>query len=380
MRYTPGLNQQLALQERMREALDGARRIHLATAYARSSGTSKLLQLVPPRGSRAVLGLGFGISDPLAIDQLDDAGIEVRVVPDGAIAASSFHPKLSLVERRGELRTISGSANLTGPGWTTNVEQFEELTFPDPSAQADRQRERYELIWEHGVPLSLLRRTGDWDRYRQRARDRRLLEREDRRRLTRLQASTGQLVGSLARRSTRAAPGYLGITNDDWWQLQLHLRDQTDRALFWRRNTKGFKALATGGVFFHLVKDPSAPEELRAIRGYSIYPGDYEVGFAAELFRHYGRLLGVGDLHELHERLSIPPGGQIGVIHLASLTELDRPVTLDELRANGVAFARNIVSGRSLSLEEVATVFELGGLGVGDGVLLAAEHRAAPWH
>src|SRR6056297_3172382 len=156
------------------------------------------------------------------------------------------------------------------------------MAVPTPTSPPQRrhlqdQRERYELVWEHGTQLNLLRRSGDWDRYRQRARDRRLLEREDRRKLTRLQASTGQLIGSLARRSTRAAPGYIGITNGDWWELQLHLRDQTDRALFWRRNTKGFKALATGGVFFHLVKDRSVPEELRAIRGYSVYPGDYEV-------------------------------------------------------------------------------------------------------
>ena len=380
MRYAPGLNQQVALQTRMRAAFDGAQRVHIAAAYAKSSGTSKLLQLEPPRGSRAVVGLGFGISDPLAVEQLDDAGIDVRVVGDGAVSASTFHPKLYLVERRGELRAISGSANLTGPGWTTNVEQFEELSFPDPSMEADGQRERYELVWEHGTPLSLLRRSGDWDRYRQRARDRRLLEREDRRRLTRLQASTGQLIGSLARRSTRAAPGYIGITNGDWWELQLHLRDQTDRALFWRRNTNNFKALATGGVFFHLVKDPSVPEELRAIRGYSVYPGEYEVGFAAELFRRYNRLLGVADLHELHHRLNIEPGAQIGVIHLESMTELDRPVTLDELRANDIAFAQNIVSGRSLSLEEVATVFELGGLGVPDDVLIAAEDGATEWH
>ncbi len=167
----------------------------------------------------------------------------------------TFHPKPYLVERHRELRTISGSANLTGPGWTRNVEQFEELSFPDPSVEADRQRERYERVWEHGTPLSLLRRSGDLDRYRQRARDRRLLEREDRRRLTRLQASTGQLVGSLARRATRASPGYLGSTNGDWWEVQLHLRDQTDRTLFWRRNTKNFEALATGGVFFGLARE-----------------------------------------------------------------------------------------------------------------------------
>jgi HKD family nuclease len=227
MRYEPGLNQQVALQERMREAFSGARRVHLAAAYAKSSGTSKLLQLEPPQGSRAVVGLGFGITDPLAVEQLEAAGIDVRVVADGAVSASTFHPKLYLVERAGELRTISGSANLTGPAWTTNVEQYEELSFGDPSAEADTQRERYELVWQHGTELGVLRRSGDWDRYRQRARDRRLLEREDRRRLTRLQASTGQLIGTLARRSTRAAPGYIGITNGDWWELQLRLIPDT---------------------------------------------------------------------------------------------------------------------------------------------------------
>jgi hypothetical protein len=64
-------------------------------------------------------------------------------------------------------------------------------------------------------------------------------------------------------------------------------------------------------------------------------------------------------------RLNIQPGGQIGVIYLDSITELDRPVTLEELRADGVAFAQNIVSGgKSLTLDQVATVLELGGLGV----------------
>ena len=48
-------------------------------------------------------------------------------------------------------------------------------------------------------------------------------------------------------------------------------------------------------------------------------------------------------------------------------------MTLLELRDNGVAFARNIVSGRGLSLAEVATLFELGGLGVPDRQMLAAE-------
>jgi len=379
VRYRPGLNQQVVFEERMNDALSGARRLHVAAAYARSSGSAKLLKLDPPPGSRAVIGLGFGITDPMAVEQLDSAGFDVRVVPDGAVAASQFHPKLYLVEREQELRTLSGSANLTGPAWVANVEQFEELIFPDPSSDADAQRERYELVWDHGSALRDLRRSGEWERYRQRARDRRMLEREDRRRLTRLQASTGQLLGALARRETRRNPGYIGITNGDWWELQLGLRDQTDRALFWRRNTKGFKALARGGVFFHLVKDATVPEPLRSIRGYSIYPGEYEVGDARAMFRRFGRQLGVESIAELYDRLDLAPGATIGVIHLESLIELDRPVTLEELRANRVPFAQNIVSGRSLTLDEVATVFELGGLGVPDEVDQAAEDRAGGW-
>lgn len=177
----------------------------------------------------------------------------------------------------------------------------------------------------------------------------------------------------LARRPTRTAPGYLAVTNDRWWELQLGLRDQTDVALFWRRNTKDFRALEPGGVVFHLVKDPVAAEELRAVRGFSTYDGTYEVDDAAQAFHRHGALLGVTTLAELHERLSIEPGLAIGIIHLHELTEFERPVTLLELRDNGVAFARNIVSGRGLSLAEVATLFELGGLGVPDTQLLAAE-------
>lgn len=375
--YRPGLNATGSLAERMGAAFAGATRAHVGVAYAKASGVANLLRLDPPRGSRAVVGLGFGLTDPLAVEQLEQAGLDVRVVPDSReLAASQFHPKLYLVERPGSLTALSGSANLTAAGWRTNVEQFEELTVADPSDQAETQRARFELVWDHGVPVDLLRRDGGWERYRQRARDRRLLDREDKRRLARLHATTGQLVGQLARRATRRAPGYIGITNDEWWELQLNLRDQTDRALFWRRNVKDFRALATGGVFFHLVKDSHAPEHHRAIRGYSIYPGEYEVGDAQALHRRFGLLLGVHSLSELHHRLDLQPGSPIGVIHLESLIELDRPVTLEELRANGIEFARNIVSGKTLDLEQVATVFELGGLGVPDDVALAAERSA----
>jgi hypothetical protein len=180
------------------------------------------------------------------------------------------------------------------------------------------------------------------------------------------------MLTQLAGRDTRRSRGYVGITHPEWWQLQLHLRDQADRALFWRRNTLEFQALANGGLFFHLVKHPMGKEALRAIEGFSVYPGVYETAPAEELWRAYGFLLGVERLSQLYDRLGVEPGRELGVIHLEGLTQLERPVTLDELRSSGVPFAPNIVSGRSLSMEEIAVILELGGLGISD-VALAAE-------
>lgn len=374
LRYRPGLNTQIPLQKRLEAALSGAARLELAVAYARTSGTGPLLRAALSRGSRAVIGLGFGLSDPPAIEQLASAGMDVRLVTDSARStAEQFHPKLYLASRSRELVVLSGSANLTGGGLARNVEQYEELVLPDPSPEADRQRERFEALWDLGLSLDALRRSGDWDEYRQRAKDRRLLEAEDRRRLLRVHADTGRLLGQLARRDTRRNPGYLGITHPEWWNLQLRLRAQADRALFWRRNTNEFKALAAGGLFFHLVNDPTGREELRAIRGFSVYAGVFETDPAESLWRRYGELLGVDRLGQLYERLNVEPGRLLGVIHLEDLTELDRWVTLEELRANGVSFARNIVSGRGLDLDETATILELGGLGVRAAREVAAE-------
>lgn len=110
-----------------------------------------------------------------------------------------------------------------------------------------------------------------------------------------------------------------------------------------------------------------------------MYPGVYEVGDVRELFGRYGLLLGVSSLVELYSRLDLQPGAAGGVIHLEDITEFERPVTLRVLRDEGVSFARNIVSGRSLSLEDVATIFELAGLGVPDDADLAAEGPAERW-
>jgi hypothetical protein len=127
-------------------------------------------------------------------------------------------------------------------------------------------------------------------------------------------------------------------------------------------------------VAYGLISNVEQYEELRSVMGYSVYPGTYEVGAPPDRWRRYSQLLGVHAPGEIYERLEVRSGRLIGVIHLEQLTELDRPVPLAELRANGVAFAPNIVSGRAaLTLEEVAIVVELGGLGASGSIAAAAD-------
>lgn len=287
MKYRAGLNEEIGFGQRLEVALRGARQFDLAVAYAKVSGAARLLSEEIPAG-RAVVGLGFGLTDPPAVEQLAAAGMDVKCVVDAdGLPASRFHPKLYLAARAGTLTVLSGSADLTSGGMGYNVEQYEEFELSDPSAAADQQRERFERIWQHGTPLIDLRRSGDWDAYRGRARSRRLLERENRQRLLRIEAATGRLLGGLARRQTRAAPSYVGITDPAWWSLQIAQRDISDIALFWRRNTNRFRALDPGGIFFHLVRDTSGVEDRRSIRGFSHYRGQYEVADGAALWRRY---------------------------------------------------------------------------------------------
>ena len=358
-----GLNQDAPLAERMSEAIKGSRRLHLAAAYAKSSGVGELLALDLPKSSRMVLGLGFGLTDPAAVDRLDEAGFDVRVVPDGAMSASAFHPKLSLIERPGELITISGSANLTGGGWRTNVEQFEELHFDDPSREADDQRWRFEHLWDRGHALRAMRRQGAWDRYRDTFRDRRRLEREFRKEATRLEVETGSLIGRLANAADRrsSAPGWIGRTNPEWWDFQVECLDQSDTAAFGRGDTRRFRKLQDEGLFFHFVKRGKGVPTY-AIEGWSVYSGHYEVGAVDSLWRQHGPTLGATTKSGLLKILKPNKNGQIGVIHLLHLTEFVRPISDADLRTHGVLFDRHIEGGRGLTLEEVGVILRLSGL------------------
>lgn len=80
-------------------------------------------------------------------------------------------------------------------------------------------------------------------------------------------------------------------------------------------------------------------------------------------------------MSELYGRLDVRPGRLIGVIHLDQIT--DQAVPLSTLRAHGIPFARNMVSGRTLSLEEVAAVLVLGGLAISSAQALVDQAAEA---
>ena len=162
----PRLAPQAPLSERLGRALRRADRLDIAVAYVKSSGVRWLEQRLPAE-SRLVVGTGFAITDPDAVERLAALGANVRVVLDSAeLVASTFHPKLYLVEDEARLSVFAGSGNLTAGGLKANVEQYEEIALPIRSALARAHRGRFASAWESGSPLADAQEAGAWERYR----------------------------------------------------------------------------------------------------------------------------------------------------------------------------------------------------------------------
>jgi hypothetical protein len=135
-----------------------------------------------PQRSRFVIGTGFGLTEPEAVEELDEKGAAVRIVIGSQlldVGASAFHPKLYLVRRNDELIVFSGSANLTGGGLQNNVEQYEELRVPLGSPVAATHAQRFASLFDLGHRLSELRESGAWEAYRSFANLRRAREKSD---------------------------------------------------------------------------------------------------------------------------------------------------------------------------------------------------------
>jgi len=108
----------------LRELLGSSEETLLATAYVRRSGVDlikdELKRLCKAGGSARVLTtFDFGLTEPTALEQLEDLGAQVRVAQLGGRA---YHPKIYLGRSSDSFRVLVGSANLTACGLLKNVE------------------------------------------------------------------------------------------------------------------------------------------------------------------------------------------------------------------------------------------------------------------
>ena len=354
MHYRPGLNELGPLGVRLRNVLANAESVDFAVAYAKASGVYSLIPELPVQ-VRAVIGLGFGLTDPEAVERLADHGVEVRVVADGTLAASQFHPKLYLVTSGSDIVVFSGSANLTAGGLESNVEQFEELTFGLGTPGAHLQAERFDHLWDIGRPLLDVQQSGEWKRYARIVAARRSFERT----LRRVKPGSKGGAGSVySARKPGRVPGWLGLASYLWWDNQRTM-DHLDGPVFMRRAGSGqFTRLEAGGLFFYLISRPGQAEEERTVEGFSEYNDDFEFSTRRASWERYRHRVGY---RTWPDYVQGDPDERLGLILLERIHVLARPLTLHELRANRVPFPANVQQGRGLSGGEVATVLGLAG-------------------
>src|SRR4051794_2683946 len=118
---TPRLNPESPLWSRLRDALTDAQEFDVAVAYAKTSGVQLLQRLSLPEQRRFVVGTGFALTEPAAVERLAAGGAAVRVVIGSAeVMPSAFHPKLYLVTGPRGITVLAGSGNLTRGGLETN--------------------------------------------------------------------------------------------------------------------------------------------------------------------------------------------------------------------------------------------------------------------
>lgn len=137
--------------------------IRVAVAFVTDAGVDHLRALLAGRTgvSLEVVARAADVTSPKAIEALrDELGATVSIVIGRH--ASAFHPKLWLIETHDRLTVLSGSGNLTSTGLRGNDEQFELMSMPADSAEAEAQRQRLENLIAHAVPLDLVHGQAIW--------------------------------------------------------------------------------------------------------------------------------------------------------------------------------------------------------------------------
>lgn len=128
-----------------------ARRADLMVSYIQRSGVRALRGEVvrlcggKSGGVRLICSFDMGITDPEAVRELKNAGVEVRIFES---RRGAFHPKLWLFEGRDERqRCLVGSANFTAGALFDNTEAGVLLESGESVQQA---RDFFDSLWRDG--------------------------------------------------------------------------------------------------------------------------------------------------------------------------------------------------------------------------------------
>lgn len=362
---TSFLNTERSLLLCLAEAFQAASELDVAVAYAKLSGVRQLLELGLPASSRFLIGTGFALTEPKAVELLHRHGAAVRLFfGDADCSAAGFHLKTYLLRREGQTVCVTGSGNLTSGGLGDNLEQFVEQVLDPNSQEAGRHSDRFELLWRRGIPLSLAREEGIWERYEETYAQARIAERATRRKLgprlaEQRRRSRGASSGSS---SSSATNGYIANTHPDWWDYMLE--NSVPNPAFWRSSTSRFRALRDGGYFLHIVNEQDGHHlgaQDRVVVGYSRYRLGHRVLSVEEAWREYGYSLGCRRYSDIARRFARELKARIGVIELHAPVAFAVPPTLEQLAEVDVPFQREIVSGRRMTDIELAKVFALAG-------------------
>ncbi|WP_455543528.1 hypothetical protein [Intestinibacter sp.] len=153
--------------------------------------------------------------------------------------------------------------------------------------------------------------------------------------------------------------GYIGVTDNDWAEFVIN--NKLNLVNFWRKKN-AFKAINPGDIFFFLKKNNSVEKKQkleRKIIGYGIFK-EFRVTSVEEAWQDYEKGNGCENIHLFHKKINEMYNLEndeikIGSIILEDINIFDYPVYLSKI---GIDFANSIVSGKTITIEEVNRILE----------------------
>lgn len=151
--------------------------------------------------------------------------------------------------------------------------------------------------------------------------------------------------------------GYIGITDNNWAKF---INDNSINTVnFWCKK-HSFKAIEQGDIFFFLKKNNSEEKKEKSERklvGYGIFE-KFEVLNIDDAWNKYGTGNGCSSIELFSEKINTMfnlKGDEvkIGSIILNEIVMFDEPIYLSKV---GIEFANAIVSGKTITIEEVNSI------------------------